>query len=176
MNIKLLLLLLLLIIILLILFNDFNTPEWLEPESDSTREIEKVIFNDSFNNYRLGDVFKYWHNYSNLFRLNHHIDSFPNSIAAEYMQKSSTNSDINTLKKIINERNNQNITPDLVIHIRIGDIICDIVNRYYRKCYSAYGNKEWWSNLITIIKGENIKSIGIIAGSHYKKCLNISFN
>jgi hypothetical protein len=159
------------LLILIILFNDSVSPDLLEKESQETKEIEKLIFNDSFNKYRLGDVFKWPLGETE----KHHTTSFPGSIADAYIKQSTKTHDMDTLLRIVNERkDNSIITPDLVIHIRIGDIMCNMLWRYGRECYSAYGNTKWWDNVIDIVKKENIKSIGIIAGAHFKQCLGIS--
>ena len=161
----------LILLILIILFNDSVSPDWLEKESQETKEIQKLIFNDSFKSYRLGDVFLWWPSENEKY----HTTSFPGSIADAYIKQSTKKHDMDTLIRIVNERKDNNIiTPDLVIHIRIGDIMCDILWRHGRECYSAYGNTKWWDNVIDIVKKENIKSIGIIAGAHYKQCLGIS--
>lgn len=161
----------LIILLLIILFNDSVSSDWLEKESQETKDIEKLLFNESWNKYRLGDVLQYWPDENTKY----HLTSFPGSIAAEYMQRTQKKDDMETIIQIVNEKSNNNITtPDLVIHIRIGDVMCDILWRHGRECYSAYGNTEWWDDVIDIIKKENIKSIGIIAGAHYKKCIGIS--
>ena len=166
------LIIIILLLLIIILFNDSVSSDWLEKESQETRNIQKLLFNGSWNEYRLGDVLQQWPNE----KVKYHLTSFPGSIAAEYMQSTQKKNDMETLSRIVNEKstNNTIITPDLVIHIRIGDIMCNILWRHGRECYTAYGNTQWWNNLIDIIKKENIKSIGIIAGAHYKECLGVS--
>ena len=163
---------LILLLLIISLFNDSVSSDWLEKESQESRDIEKLLFNDSFNEFRLGDVFYFWPDSKNL---NYHTTSFPGSIADSYIKESTKQEDYTTIIRIVNEKSKDNIiTPELVIHIRIGDIMCDILWRYGRECYTGYGNTEWWNNVIDIIKKENIKSIGIIAGAHYKQCLGVS--
>jgi hypothetical protein len=168
---------LIIIVTLFILLNPFDiiTKDWLEPESPETDTIQKKLYNPNWNGYRLGDV--YYLPYINAYNdLNYHITQYPGSIASQYMSRCNGRSkDMTLLTSIVSSFNGStgnNI--ELIIHIRIGDIMCDILSKDNRKCYSALGNYEWWESLINNIKKYNIKTIAIIAGAFLFKCLDIS--
>ena len=69
---------------------------------------------------------------------------------------------------------------DLVLHIRVGDIICgkygdnivpwSILNTY-KTYYSKIENNNWWNEVLNYIKKNNIKRVFILAGLHTDECL-----
>jgi hypothetical protein len=164
------------LITVFVIFNlfDINTAEWLEPESIETDNIEKQLYNSNWDHYRLGDV--YYQPYINAYNhVSYHIKQFPESIAAKYLINCNGRSnDILLLSSIVSSYGSTGNNIDLIIHIRIGDIMCDIRYKDNRTCYSAIGNYQWWELLIEYINNYNINNIVIISGSHTFDCLGIS--
>jgi len=163
------------IIILLVIFILINKRS---PFSSSSG-----IYNgDHWNNYRLGDVVlmpRYSNFYDPGFHENvlYHTTEYPGSIADEYIRGSKKHKDFEFLNKIINSRNNLEKVDDhtLVLHIRIGDVICKKVWRNDAKDhYSKIDNKYWWKNVVRYIKNNGITRVIIIAGTHFKDCLEES--
>ena len=152
---------------------------------------EKPLYNgDYWESYRLGDVvlqninsihYKDLTFYDNVM---YHIEKFPNSIASKYLQKNNKNQNYDLLLEIINEvniehysNNNNEIlltNSDLVLHIRIGDILCDYDKGNQSKDYSKLGDTDWWTEVIDYITDSKITKVYIISGAHYDKCMNES--
>ena len=89
----------------------------------------------------------------------------------------------NNIQSQINQINiqsqNNNIiltNTDLVLHIRIGDIMCDYDQGKRAKCFSKIGNTVWWEKVIDYINSSKITNVYIIAGAHFNKCLTESLN
>jgi hypothetical protein len=89
--------------------------------------INKLLNGKIENSYRLGDMILYKH-----FRFlpggkKYHYIHFPSSIATEYMKKTDDENNCKILMEIIKMRKNKlNELPsdnDLVIHLRLGDVI-----------------------------------------------------
>jgi hypothetical protein len=110
------------------------------------------------------------------FKNNYKYDNFKN-----YINNNIKNIKIDTilLNEIIKLKSEKYRIPtidkeDLVLHIRIGDIIC---NKKYSQGVSQYskkGNDNWWNEVLNYIKKNNIKRVFILAGSHFKECLDES--
>ena len=78
--------------------------------------------------YRLGDMIDVfngpWSRHDKEKGFDYHIKHFPNSIATEYLLKTTKSRDYQTLLNIINKRQPKFYPDDtLVIHLRIGDVI-----------------------------------------------------
>ena len=138
----------------------------LEPESEETKDLEIKIYNKDWDWYRLGDTY---YKPEGSGDISYHVDKFPNSIASEYIKQSSSRAnDLDTMKKIVNK-----VVPvqyDVVIHIRIGDVLCYADSDYY----SYYENTRWWDTLREHLVKNEMKNVYVIAGSHTEKCLNKS--
>jgi hypothetical protein len=92
--------------------------------------------------------------------------------------------DFALLNTIIKERKNNNENVDnntLVLHIRIGDVICFYENGKKgpgswenADFYSKQGNEQWWDDVVDYIKDNGVTKIIIIAGEHRNMCLQKS--
>ena len=143
-----------------------------------------VYNGDYWRNYRLGDVvlmskFSRFYDPSYSENIFYHTTEYPESIAAEYIEKNKKYQDFELLNKIINDRKiGYTETIDdrtLVLHIRVGDVLCKKVWIDNAKDhYSKVGNKNWWKNVVNYIKKNGITSVVIIAGTHFKECLKES--
>jgi len=132
--------------------------------------------------YRLGDMIhrSSGHNsrYSKETGFNYHIKHFPNSIATEYLLKTTKSRDYHTLLDIINKRQPKFYLDDtIVIHLRIGDVIDEnkikldkLLSEY--TTFSAGVNYvkpiKYYTNLIDTIHNYKIKKILLIGGFHRK--------
>ena len=141
---------------------------------------------DEWDNYRLGDVFRFdendthynpEHNDNILF----HTEKFPDSIASSYMKRNIPNNggNLSLLKEIIKEKDDtllHEVSDDtLVLHMRVGDIFG--THSHVENAPHFYGKKgdvEWWNSVIDFIKNNNIKSVIILSGAHINKYLEES--
>jgi len=138
----------------------------LEPESEKTNDLASKLYNSYWDWYRLGDTYYKPEGGGDM---SYHVEKFPNSIAGEYIKQSSSRAnDLDTIKKLVKKDNV--LKYDAVIHIRVGDVLCYHDSNFY----SAYENKEWWDDLASYFKKNNIQNIYIISGSHTGLCLNKS--
>lgn len=177
---KLIILPIILIILVLFLSKSINMlsfeelQTWLVPESANTDNIAKQLFNDKWNKYRLGDLFFIRPIFKSMTNdnLDYHEHQFPESIASEYIKQNKPykHENMDLLLKIISLKNKNFHVPELVLHIRIGDVIC-AEGSTRSTCYSRIGDTEWWDKLITYIKNNNIKKVNIVSGSHKNECL-----
>lgn len=136
----------------------------LEPESEETKDLEIKIYNKKWDSYRLGDTYYRPEGGGDI---SYHVNKFPNSIASKYIKQSSSRAnDLDTMKKIV--KKDASVQYDLVIHIRIGDVLCQGLD------YSAYENTEWWETLVDNLRKNKIKNVYVIAGSHTDICLDKS--
>jgi hypothetical protein len=143
-----------------------------------------VYNGDYWSNYRLGDVvlmskFSRFYDPSYSENIFYHTTEYPESIAAEYIEKNKKYQDFELLNKIINDRKiDYTETIDdrtLVLHIRVGDVLCKKVWIDNAKDhYSKVGNKNWWENVVNYIKKNGITRVVVIAGTHFKECLKES--
>ena len=86
--------------------------------------------------------------------------------------------DIDLLNEIIKEKNlPQPDFPDstLLLHIRVGDVLCNYSDMQARD-YSKVGNPVWWNKVAKYILDNKINKVIIIAGTHFKECLEESVN
>lgn len=128
-----------------------------------------ILYNgDYWNNYRIGDLYRFGKFKNNLYH-KYHMTSFPHSIAYYYHLYNPTDivSNEKAMKKAINKV--QHIINykkvESVLHIRVGDVMSQKnTNRY-----SKVNNVEWWDNYIKWLKTYNVKNVTIIAGSHNQK-------
>jgi hypothetical protein len=134
----------------------------LEPESEETKDLAIKLYNKKWYKYRIGDVYFKPPGSGNV---SYHLDQFPDSIAAMYLQQTGGEPKrIDVMKTIVKPYDKRY---DLVIHIRIGDVMCSIQS----KCYSAYENPGWWETLIEYTQQKNIKNVYVITGAHKHRCL-----
>ena len=132
--------------------------------------------------YRLGDMILIKNGYSSRYNkkkgFDYHIKHFPNSIATEYMLKTTKSRDFNTLLDIINKRQPKFYPDDtLVIHLRIGNVIDrtnvsfdDILTDYtlYKNGRQYVKPIKYYTNLIDTIHNYKIKKILLVGGYHSK--------
>ena len=137
------------------------------------------------NEYRLGDIICGF--------MNSHFAP-NNSIGKEYKNSTNQINDYKTLNQIIKERSKNMINKpgdnDLVIHIRLGDVIensCYTVNDYWTSVENLNNigpdisphiiyikNKYYYKNLELNIKNLNIKNIILVTFFHRSKTFNKS--
>jgi hypothetical protein len=86
--------------------------------------------------------------------------------------------DMNILNGIIEERTTNSEKPGedtLYLHMRVGDVLCKYPKSYnHSKEYAKRGDTTWWNSVIDYIKQNGIKKVVIIAGTHFKECLDQS--
>jgi hypothetical protein len=63
----------------------------------------------------------------------------------------------------------------LILHIRVGDVLCKYGDNRAR-VYAKIGNVEWWNKVAEYIENNVITNVIIIAGTHFKDCLEDSAN
>ena len=146
----------------------------------NTNKNSKFTSNNSllvskyWDNYRVGDVFfspkssKHYTDLSFYDNVLYHKDKFPGSIASEYIKKNvdSKNQNIELLKQIIEEKKKQTKVEsiddsELILHMRIGDVLCVNLDWGDIDHYSKKNDSDWWNNVIKYIFG-NIKTNPII--------------
>ena len=82
--------------------------------------------------------------------------------------------------KDYNSYNHIFLDNEIVIHIRIGDVLCKYntifpnSNKTYAQIYSKYGDDKWWTLVNEYIVNNNINTIYLIYGSHTNKCIKES--
>lgn len=145
------------------------------------KNIEKFIDNDEYwKNYRLGDIYKCWTDLKwDKYKHEYYKSipkEYPNSIGAVYVlqNKPMKENNFNLLLKIIDEKSKNMELPkenELVIHLRIGDVIKDFNNgkfiyHYNKLRNTCYATKiESLEKNIDKFKGKNIV---IFYGNHRK--------
>ena len=176
---------LLVVLIILVLFILIKVPGT-SKFSKSSKFSEDLYNGEHWNNYRIGDVFLmspqdgrfYNPKYSE--NILYHTKDYPDSIAAEYMNKNKKYQNFDLLNQIINKRKKENNKLDdhtLVLHIRVGDVLCKKVwIENAPEIYSKVGNIPWWDGVIQYIIKNNITKVIIIAGTHFKDCLEESYD
>ena len=102
---------------------------------------------------------------------NHRYDNFKND-----MNKGIKDIKINIdlIYKLIQEKDNAKSplkTNDLVLHIRVGDVMC---NHKFGNRYSKKNNVSWWAMVVNYIIFNNIKNVYIMSGSHFNECIKES--
>ena len=97
-----------------------------KPLIDEIPEREECALYSGNKMYRLGDMVATYHRFRKSGE-KYHLKSFPSSIASEYMKKTKQLKKYNILADIVRERSNKtNDLPndkDLVVHLRIGDVV-----------------------------------------------------
>ena len=71
---------------------------------------------------------------------------------------------------------------ELVLHVRIGDVLCDDkksetffkTKKTVSEIYSKYGDTEWWDSVLKYIKQNKIDNVYLMYGSHTGTCLKES--
>jgi len=100
----------------------------------------------------------------------------------EYILKNLTKQsiDIALLNKIINENKmnevNEVQSNTLYLHVRVADVLCKYNGQDHSYIYSKIGNKVWWNKVMDYVISNKINKIIIIAGTHFKDCLEESAN
>jgi len=139
---------------------------------------------DDWNEYRIGDLYNYWHKNKTFKHLNpktkkykgrcfqidlyYHRTHFPGSIAANYHRYNVNGTKKNkvAMMQAIRdyEKSHLHIPTDCVLHMRVGDVVNTNQTRY-----TKINDKPWWDRLITQLGTHpEIKTITIIAGMHKK--------
>jgi hypothetical protein len=153
-------------------------------------EFDKnLLINKDYQNtntpYRLGDVWNCWSEEINLL----HIKHFPDSIAGEYSLLNTSNIGANKdlMKEILYKRNNNKIQtkPDeMILHIRIGDVLAKhnvdsratwSGNGLWREFFCKCNDQEWWANIVSYIKYNNISKLYIMTGAHVNEGIDESY-
>jgi len=171
---------LLLVLVLVIIFK-FKLQE------SFTDFVPENLYNGGeWDSYRLGDIVlqpenSVFYDPNHNWNILYHTSKFPGSIASEYLEKNKPieYANIGLLKKIISKRNKSIDIPNdtLVLHMRIGDSLCmRLAEDDAPDVYSKKGNVEWWNDIVKYIKKENITSVIIVSGTHFKQCLQESAN
>lgn len=135
--------------------------------------------------YRLGDMFMYSEiqRKFNLGGKYYHLKHFSDSVASEYMKKTTKKADYDTLHKIIIQRSKNIEVPilnELVIHLRLGDVIDNSPysveellqkQRAYITPYSRSYVKpmSYYEDILDKIKDYNIHHITLVGGVKNKK-------
>ena len=142
----------------------------------SKSNFEGNLYNgEKWNNYRLGDVYLHADKTEHPFQdLNYHKIDYPGSIAAELLNITPYKpKNKKLLLKIISQKQKiKTIDTDLILHIRVGDVLC-----LYDKTKTWYSRKddfEWWDDVLGYILKNNIKRVYIVAGTHFKDCIKES--
>jgi hypothetical protein len=154
------------------------------PGFSSFTSISSKLYNgEKWAKYRIGDVYlldKSSRMYDPAYFENilYHKDSFPGTIANEYIIKNDApGKNKELLQSIIEKRvTDKNMYPDtLFLHIRVGDVLCDksewLTQVDGPRYYSKVGDTIWWDNVLNYIKENAITKVVIISGSHLKNCL-----
>jgi hypothetical protein len=85
--------------------------------------------------------------------------------------------DVNLLNQIISEKRftqPQFSYSTLLLHVRVGDVLCNYKDMTHAYDYAKVGNNQWWDSVIKYIIQNKIKNVIIIAGTHFKECLKES--
>ena len=151
---------------------------------------DKLYNGTKWNKYRIGDVFMMdpmgdYYTPEFYDSVLYHESLYPDSIAYEYMKRNKQfmkKQNLKLLKQIIAEQRkkykfNDVLKNVLVLHIRVGDVLCryDESERFdYERKYTKKGDVLWWNSVIDYIKQNNITEVVIIAGTHFKDCLEES--
>jgi hypothetical protein len=164
----------LIIILVIILLNTF------------LKNKEKFINNEEkWYNYRLGDIIEYWnwnekrrnkkHNYDYLYPFNV-SKRYPNSIGDLYFKRlKKKEKNLEVLYKIVDElsKNNKNIPKnnEVIIHLRIGDVIekCDNDVFKYKYSFNNHSKGFYTIKLENIKKNINLfknKKVILVYGNH----------
>jgi len=90
-----------------------------------------------------------------------------------------TQIDIELLNEIIKQTQEHTFNFDtntLLLHVRVGDVLCKYNSSSHAFEYSKKENKKWWDEVLNYIQSNKIETVIIIAGTHFKECLDESAN
>ena len=148
--------------------------------------VPENLYNGSkWDKYRLGDIIlnpadSFYYDTTHPWNILYHVNQYPGSIASEYIKlnKDGVFKNVELLNQIMSKMDKNISIPDttLVLHIRVGDVICDKTLHVYNPTdtYAKVGNINWWENVVEYIKNNKITNVVILSGIHLKKCINES--
>ena len=129
-------------------------------------------------NYRLGDIIKFNKNIpsNNDNGYKYHLN-LKNTLASEYLNKTDKINDYDTLINIIKKKYSLQINDEVIIHLRLGDILC---TKFSKFCLSpAYAKLPLdpllFSKVINNLININDKKV-IILGDHKNNCIKETEN
>jgi hypothetical protein len=149
---------------------------------------DKLYNGTKWNKYRIGDVFMMdptgdYYKPGFYDSVLYHETMYPGTIAYEYMKRNKQfmkKQNLQLLKQIIMEQQNKYndvLENTLVLHIRVGDVLCTYKEKkVFNNKYTKKGDTVWWNSVIDYIKENDITEVVIIAGTHFKECLEESAN
>lgn len=137
--------------------------------------------------YRLGDMFMMSERdrYFNIGGKTYHLKNYPNSIISEYMRRTQDPSNYDILYQIIKERTTLENKPskyDLVVHLRLGDVIDNTNDEvddllHSQKKYITLYKKEYvrpssyYKKIFKQIRGCPISKVVLVGGfANSKNC------
>ena len=98
----------------------------LKPLIDEIPERKECDLYSGYKLYRIGDMVATIHRFLPIGE-KYHLETFPDSIASEYMKKTKELKKYNILADIVRERSKKTIDlpsdKDLVVHLRVGDVV-----------------------------------------------------
>ena len=59
----------------------------------------------------------------------------------------------------------------LLLHVRVGDVLCRYDGMTHAYDYAKKGNYEWWDKVMEYIKENSINNVIIVSGTHFPDCL-----
>ena len=142
--------------------------------------VPENLYNGSkWDKYRLGDIIlnpadSFYYDTTHPWNILYHVNQYPGSIASEYIKlnKDGVFKNVELLNQIMSKMDKNISIPDttLVLHIRVGDVLCK-KDLNFSIVYSKAGDINWWNDLIYYIKIKNISNVIILSGTHFKECL-----
>lgn len=168
-----------LLIIIITIRENITTKKWeliVKPLIDEIPERENCDLYSDNKMYRIGDMVSTYSRFLDSGE-KYHLKTFPNSIASEYMKKTKKFKKYNILADIVKERsNNTNDLPndkDLIVHLRVGDVVEDNSNNLSQILTNySYNFLHNYTCPIRNIQDkinkskENFDKIILVAGSH----------
>lgn len=129
--------------------------------------------------YRLGDIIRFKEYRESKDGKEHYYKKFPSSIATEYMRKTYSSNDLSVLTEIIEKREKETSNlpskDELVMHLRIGDVIDEMpesVDKFLSETvYYPNGNNyvkplSYYIKITDLIANLPIKKITLVGGFH----------
>lgn len=168
-----------LLIIIITIRENITTKKWeliVKPLIDEIPERENCDLYSDNKMYRIGDMVSTYSRFLDSGE-KYHLKTFPNSIASEYMKKTKKFKKYNILADIVKERsNNTDDLPndkDLIVHLRVGDVVEDNSNNLSQILTNySYNFLHNYTCPIRNIQDkinkskENFDKIILVAGSH----------
>jgi len=168
-----------LLIIIITIREKITTKKWeliVKPLIDEIPERENCDLYSDNKMYRIGDMVSTYSRFLDSGE-KYHLKTFPNSIASEYMKKTKKFKKYNILADIVKERsNNTDDLPndkDLIVHLRVGDVVEDNSNNLSQILTNySYNFLHNYTCPIRNIQDkinkskENFDKIILVAGSH----------